>query len=130
MIGVHNLQCQGGPAGGLMASRYGDRSRGHNVDMVHMNGSSGMAAFTRSVAKIFAEAGLCSPEEASKVARPGLDENDKSIKLRREVDGGFQTQGRRSKTGRRSPGQQQQQQEVPRFESATHNQFSVLQGNA
>ena len=128
-IGVHNLQCEGEYAEGLVASRYGDRSRGHNVDMVHMKGPSGMAAFTKSVARIFAGAGLCSPEEASKVARPGLDENDKSIKLRREVDGGFQTQGRRSKTGRRSPGQQQQQ-EVPRFELDTHNQFSVLQGNA
>ena len=80
------------------------------------------------MARIFAGAGLCSPEEASKVARPGLDENNKSIKFKRSGDGGFQVQGRRNKTGRRSPGQQQQ--EVPRFELDTHNQFSVLQGNA
>ena len=128
-IGVHNLQCEGEYAEGLVASRYGDRSRGHNVDMVHMKGSSGMAAYTKSVAQIFAGAGLCSPEEASKVARPGLDESNKSIRLRRAGNEGFQVQGRRSKTSRRSP-RQQQQQEVPRFELPTHNQFSVLQGNA
>ena len=104
----------------MVASRYGDRSRGHNVDMVHMKGSSGMAAFTKSVAGIFAGAGLCSLEEASKVARPGLDESNKSIRLRRSGDEGFQVQGRRSKTGRGRPGQQQQQ-EVPRFELPTHN---------
>ena len=126
-IGVHNLQCEGEYAEGLVASRYGDRSRGHNVDMVHMKGPSGMAAFTKSVARIFAGAGLCSLEEASKVARPGLDESNKSIKLRRSGDEGFQVQGRRSKTGRRSPRQQQQ---VPRFELPTNNQFGVLQGNA
>ena len=131
MIGVHNLQCEGGPAGGLVASRYGDRSRGQNVDMVHMKGPSGMAAFTRSVAQIFAGAGLCSKEEAIRVARPGLDENDRSIKMTKLGDNGFQVQGRRSKTGRGAPRQQQYQvQEVQEFELATHNQFSVLQGNA
>ena len=109
--------------------KYLNFPRGFRYGMVHTKGCSGMAAFTRSVEKIFAGAGICSAKEASKVVRPGLDENDKSIKLRREVDGGFQMQGRRSKTGRRSPGQQQQQQ-VPRFELATHNQFSVLQENA
>ena len=62
------------------------------------------------------------------MARPGLDNSNKSIRLRRSGDEGFQVQGRRSRTSRRSPGQQQQ--EVPRFELPTHNQFSVLQGNA
>ena len=99
-IVVHNLQCEGEYAGGLMASRYGDRSRRHNVDMVHMKGPSGMAAFTKSVARIFAGAGPCSPEEASKVARPGLDESNKSIKLRRSGDQGFQVQGRPARGGR------------------------------
>ena len=63
-IGVHGLECEGG----LRESRYGDGRNGP-VDRIHMKGSSGMVAYTRSVAAILARAGLASSEEAQQVAR-------------------------------------------------------------
>ena len=41
-IGAHNLDCEGGHR----LSRYGDRSRGQQVDMLHMRGPSGKVAYT------------------------------------------------------------------------------------
>ena len=64
MIGVHNLECKDG----LRESRYGDGRNGP-VDMIHMKGSSGKVAYTRSVAAILARAGLASIQEAEQVAR-------------------------------------------------------------
>ena len=127
MIGVHSLECEGG----LRASRYGDGRRGE-VDLVHMRGTSGKVAFTRSVASILAGAGLTTPQDAAMVAR------NKAIQIRRsggdgfrrsEGDGdrrsggnGFRSQGRRSRGGPR-------QQGISTFQLATRNRFDGFQGN-
>ena len=112
MIGVHNLECEGG----LRASRYGDGRKGQ-VDMVHMRGTSGKVAYTRSVASILAGAGLTTPQEAQQVARC------QRIKIRRPEGEGFRTQGRR---GRASP---RQHQNLSTFQLATQNRFAGFQGN-
>ena len=52
-IGQHNLECEGG----LQASRYGTPSS-HQYDGIHLRGTSGRMAFTRSVASIFQQAGI------------------------------------------------------------------------
>ena len=64
VIGKHNLDC----TGGLRQSRFGD-SRYGQVDGIHLKGSSGRVAFTRSMAAILAAAGLCNTVEAEQVAR-------------------------------------------------------------
>ena len=110
-IGVHNLECEGG----LRASRYGDGRKGV-VDLLHLRGTSGKVAYTRSVASILAGAGLTSHQEAEQVAR------FQRIKMRSGGQG-FQTQGRR---GGANPKQQQQ---LSAFQLATHNRFDGLQGN-
>ena len=53
-IGQHTLQCEGG----LRASRYGTPSSHPNHDGIHLRGTSGRMAYTRSVASIFQQAGL------------------------------------------------------------------------
>ena len=53
-IGQHNLQCEGG----LRASRFGTPSSHPNFDCIHLHGTSGRMAFTRSVASILQQAGL------------------------------------------------------------------------
>ena len=64
MIGVHNLECEGG----LRASRYGD-GRKRSVDMIHMRGTSGQ------VASILAGAGLATMQEAAQVGSEHNDQN-------------------------------------------------------
>ena len=108
-IGAHTLECEGG----LRASRYGDVRKGA-VDMIHLRGTSGMVAYTRSVASILASAGLTTPQEAQQVAR------SQKIKMRSGGQG-FQTQGRRSRRGPR--------QQLTTFQLATQNRFAGLQGN-
>ena len=63
-IGHHNLECQNG----MRLSRYGilDRCR---ADGIHLKGSSGMMAMTRSIGAIMAWARLTTPEEAHDVGR-------------------------------------------------------------
>ena len=53
-VGQHSLQCEGG----LRASRYGTPSSHHNFDGIHLRGTSGRMAYTRSVASILQQAGL------------------------------------------------------------------------
>ena len=53
-IGQHTLECEGG----LRASRYGTLSSNNNYDGVHLRGTSGKMAYTRSVASILQQAGL------------------------------------------------------------------------
>jgi hypothetical protein len=88
MIGVHNLECQGG----LRASRYGD-GRKEQVDMLHMRGTSGKVVYNRNVASILAGAGLTTLHEAQQVVRC------KRINIRRPGGKGFKTQGRRGRAG-------------------------------
>ena len=134
VIGSHNLDCEGG----LRTSRFGDGRKG-SVDMIHMRGSSCTAANTRSVASIFAGAGLTTPEEAAKVARPGLKEQEEEQagagRSRNNNGGrgeGFQVQkkkGRKGKGRQQQHWQQQQWQQPSPFELATFNRFASFQGN-
>ena len=55
-IGQHTLECDGG----MRASRFGTPSSHHNYDGIHMRGTSGKMAYTRSVANIFQHAGILS----------------------------------------------------------------------
>jgi hypothetical protein len=112
-IGSHNLDCDGGKR----ASRYGDHGNTH-VDMIHMRGSSGRVAYTRSVAAILAKAGLASREEAEQVMR-SVD-----VRMNPRQEDSFQTQGRR---GRKGPRGQQQQST---FQLAVQNRWSGLQGGS
>ena len=137
MIGVHNLECEGG----VRESRYGDGCYGP-VYMIHMKGSSGMVAYTRSVAAILARAGLASSEEAEQVAR------SQQITMDRPAGEVWRTQGRRGQgqggrgQGQSGQGQRQggrgqgrgdhrgrRQQQVSTFELATQNRWSAFQGN-
>ena len=111
-IGAHNLDCEGGHR----LSRYGDRSRGQDVDMVHMVGPSGKVAYTRSVALILAGAGLCRVDEAEQVAR------DQDVKMKKSANP-FQTQGRRNQ----GQGRPRRQQQLTTFQLATQNRFGGLQ---
>ena len=131
-IMVHDLECEGG----VRESRYGDGRNGP-VDMIHMKGSSGMVAYTRSVAAALARAGLASSEEAEQVAR------SQEISMQRPAGDNWRTQGRRGQgqggrgqgQGGRSQGRgdhrgrRQQQQQVSTFELATQNRWSAFQGN-
>ena len=84
------------------------------MDMVHMRGTAGKVAYTRSVASILAGAGLTTPQEAQQVAR--------SQRIKMGSGGqGFQTQGRRGRTGPK--------QQLTTFQLATQNRFAGLQGN-
>ena len=55
-IGQHTLECEGG----MRASRFGTTSSHHNYDGVHLRGTSGRMAYTRSVSNIFQQAGILS----------------------------------------------------------------------
>ena len=101
-----------------------------------MKGSSGMVAYTRSVAAILARAGLASAEEAEQVAR------SQQITMERPVSEDWRTQSRRGQRGgghgQRDQGQSQgrrdhrgrrQQQQVSPFQLATQNRWSAFQGN-
>ena len=65
-IGKHDWDIDCEP--GLRLSRYGDPARG-NFDGIHLKGSSGRIALTRSIANILAKAGLAAPAEAAEVGR-------------------------------------------------------------
>ena len=58
------------------------------VDRVHLRGSSGKVAYTRSVAKVLAEVGLITEQEADEMSR---NKNVKSI-----TAGGPRTRPRRT----------------------------------
>ena len=53
-IGQHTLECQDG----LRASRFGSPSSHQYYDGIHLRGTSGKMAYTRSVASIFQQAGI------------------------------------------------------------------------
>ena len=81
--------------------------------MIHMRGSSGLVAFTRSMSLILAKAGLANYDEAQQVMR------SQDVQM---TSNSFETQGRR---GRKGPRQQQQ----PTFQLATQNRWAGFQGN-
>jgi hypothetical protein len=106
-IGHHNLDCQDG----MRLSRYGDPAR-CRADGIHLRGSSGMMAMTRSIAAIMAGAGLTTPNEAYNVGRSKV-----SPQVTPSTDG-FTTQN----TRRRQASPQQNTQ----FNLPTQNRFSPL----
>ena len=102
----------------MQASRYGD-ARNCEVDMVHMKGASGKVAFTRSVAKILADAGLTTTDEAKQVGR------NMNVVMKKTGGDEFRSQGRKGKQGRNGPRQPQ----FSTFQIATQNRWSGFQGN-
>ena len=108
LIGRHNLECEGG----LRVSRYGDpRTCRRTVDNIHMRGSSGTVAFTRSMASILAGAGFCSSTDADNICR---SEENRSVPAPE-----FQQVQR----GRQAAATRQQ----PQFLLSTANRFGVLE---
>ena len=105
VIGRHNLACEGG----LRLSRYGDPDR-VKADGIHLRGSSGNIAMTRSIASVLAGAGLASVAEAEALGRSEASPQPSPISA-------YQTQ-----RGRRPAPRQEQRQ----FELPTHNRFGPL----
>ena len=110
LIGKHNLECEGG----LRLSRYGDE-RKVNVDWIHLRGTSGLMAYTRSVASILAGAGLTSAQEAVQVGR------NKRISL--QQGGGERWDKVHDRRGKGGPRRQEQ---LSTFQLATQNRFGSL----
>ena len=82
------------------------------MDGIHLKGSSGKMAYTRSVANILAAAGLISPEGAAQVGK------NLNIKLKKSGERWNQVENGR---GSRQP------QQLSTFQTATQNRFGVLQ---
>ena len=108
IIGKHSLACKNG----IRVSRYGVRGK-PRVDGVHLRGSSGMVAYTRSVAKVLGEVGLISEQEAAEMSR------NKNVKFKE--NSGW-TQGKAKKGRAPRPAQQ-----MSAFQLATENRFGPLQ---
>ena len=107
-IGKHTLACEDD---GLRLSRYGDPNMTF-VDGIHLKGSSGPIALTRSMARILAASGLCNSEAAEQVGRSKENISGPSP--------GYQVQNNRSR-----PRSAHSSQARP-FVLPTHNQFDVL----
>ena len=109
VIGKHSLAC----TDGVRVSRYGVPGK-PRVDGVHLRGSSGMVAYTRSVAKVLAGVGLITERAAAEMSR------NKNIKFNTEGNGWKQN---KSNTGR-APRPARQ---LSTFQLATQNRFGPLQ---
>ena len=82
VIGQHKVHCQGA----LRVSRFGvdgTRVEGKKVDGLHMRGSSGKIAFTRSFAGIMAQAGLASAAQVEQFGK------NRKIKMTRKNNQGL-----------------------------------------
>ena len=109
VIGKHTLDCD---SDGLRASRFGVMGK-PMVDGVHLRGSSGMMAYTRSVGNILSAAGLISAEVAAQVGKNLKIEMKKTGERWNQVEG-----------GRRSSRQPRQ---LSTFQTAVQNRFAPLQ---
>ena len=109
VMGKHSLDC----TDGVRESRYGVRGK-PRVDWVHLRGSSGMVAYTRSVAKVLAEVGLIPQQVAAEMSR------NKNIKFNTENGGWTQNKAKKGRAPR--PAQQ-----MSVFELATQNRYGPLQ---
>ena len=112
-IGRQTLECDEG----LRLSRYGDPAR-CQVDGIHLKGSSGMIAMTRSIAGIFAGAGFTTQSLAQGCGRSEGPDASRSSSSSPSSTAGFQTQGSRGAAPRR--------QEDTQFQLQTRNQFAPL----
>ena len=77
-------------------------------------GTSGMVSFTRSVARVLAEVGLITSEEAVNMSR------NKNISFNKAGEGWTQNAGKKNRAPR-------QAQQLTVFELATQNRFGPLQ---
>ena len=84
------------------------------MDGIHLKGSSGKIAYTRSVANILAAAGLISSEDAAQVGK------NLKIKLKKNGETWNQVEERRGSSSR-------QPQQLSTFQVATQNRFGLLQ---
>ena len=109
IVGRQTLDTQ---SQGLQLSRYGDPRVCPRADGIHMRGRSGQISFTRSMASIFAGAGLCDPIEAEQLGRSGSGSSDTP-----DSSEGFRTQRGRGPAPRSNNRQ---------FNIQAENQFSVL----
>ena len=106
LIGKHSLAC----TDGLQVSRYGVPGQ-PRVDGVHLRGSSGMVAYTRS--KVLAEVGLISEQEAADMSR------NKNIRFNNE-NGWTRNKAKKDRAPRPA-------QVMSVFELATQNRYGPLQ---
>ena len=89
VIGRHNLNCDGD----IRVSRYGvpgTRVGGKKVDGLHLRGSSGRIATTRSMAHIMVQAGLTTPTIVEQVAK------NRQIHIKKKSQQGMESQNRSS----------------------------------
>ena len=132
-IGQHTLQCEGG----LRASRYGAPASHHNYDGIHLRGTSGRMAYTRSVASIFQQAGILSSPLQVIVPKMNSRSSSKNHVNFQPADRrrGFINQSRRQESFQsvgRSKGFSQQQNKTPvplmeqEFNLPTQNRFQVF----
>jgi len=113
-VGQHILECEGG----VQASRLGSPSTHHNFDGIHLRGSSGRIATTRSVASILQQAGILS--SPLQVTVPSMSSGRHSQESFQPAGSrrGFNNPARRQQQATRSQGmfqkaQQQQQSGAP-----------------
>ena len=111
LIGKHSLAC----TDGTRVSRYGVKGK-PRVDGVHLRGSSGKVAYTRSVARGLADLGLITEEEAANMSR------NKNITFNKEGDGWTQNQSKNGRAPRPAA-------QLSTFQLATRNMFAPLQEN-
>ena len=114
VIGRHSLDC----SGGLRVSRYGDPAKIRNFDNIHLRGSSGKIAMTRSIALILAGAGLADQSEAEELGRSKTPPSSLAFNQPSPSSlAGFQTQ--RGQPAARHQNNRQ-------FQLPVHNRFSAL----
>ena len=113
VIGRHSLDC----SGGLRVSRYGDPAKVRNFDNIHLRGSSGKIAMTRSIALILAGAGLADQSEAEELGRSKTPPSSLAdIQLAPPSLAGFRTQR----------GHPASRQDSRQFQLPVQNRFSAL----
>ena len=128
MIGRHKLDCDNG----VRASRYGilgKRVGGKNVDNLHLRGSSGKIATTRSMAGIMVQAGLATLAKVEEVAK------SRRIQMKNKSPQGLGSrQQPSSRMGRQDTMNQwnSSQRSAPRMDSQeygveTSNRYSALE---
>jgi hypothetical protein len=110
-IGKHSLAC----TDGLRVSRYGVKGK-PRVDGLHLRGSSGKVAYTRSVARALAELRLITEEEADNMSR------NKNISFNKEGERWTLNQNKKGRAPRPVV-------QLSTFELATRNMFAPLQEN-
>ena len=127
VIGRHKLDCEDR----VRVSRYGimgTQVGGKKVDNIHLRGTSGKIATTRSMAGIMVQAGLATPSMVEEVAR------NRRIQMKKKSPSGLGSQQRSSSWMDRQDSRNQRdnrQRSSPRMENQeysveTSNRYSAL----